>query len=82
MKDMNLTQEEIEVTGGIEEENMYLRNLKLILNTVQFYRHIFTEDELKLVSNFLDLPQFSQSLCAWMFFWKRIWFSLKQLIQY
>jgi len=64
MKDMNLTQEEIEVTGGIEEENMYLRNLKLILNTVQFYRHIFTEDELKLVSNFLDLPQFSQSLCA------------------
>jgi len=64
MKDMNLTQEEIEVTGGIEEENMYLRNLKLILNTVQFYRHIFTEEELKLVSNFLDLPQFSQSLCA------------------
>ena len=64
---MNIQEEDVEITGGIESENMYLRNLKLILETIKYFRHIFTEEELKLVDSFLSLSQFSQSLCARMF---------------
>lgn len=66
---------------AVLSDNSYARNFDLVLRTVLKYDHLFPEEEVKIIQDFLKLDTLSKTIYARMFFRKRFWYSSPQQLK-